>query len=40
MISFALGMMAGGTVAVLFLCCFRIAKEEEYETRDSNRIDT
>ena len=31
MISFILGMMIGGAVAVLFLVCLRLAKENEDE---------
>lgn len=29
MIGFILGAIAGGTVAVIFLCCLQMAKQEE-----------
>lgn len=29
MIGFILGAIAGGTVAVIFLCCLQIAKRED-----------
>lgn len=32
MISFVIGMMAGGAVTALFMACFRLAGREDSET--------